>query len=435
MIEKRRCPNCGAYLKESDTECYVCGEPIAEVPNVKPRETKPNSKTYAPVVFEPEENEDFVTPVDYDESNGKPFEERVPYSDGEMVTGNETQGEENEDDSYNSEYNDKYKGFTDFDPYEDYDDGEKKKGSKKALIICAVLAAAAGIAAIVVALMFNNAGGGDDSDKMTIYFDKPSVNLILRDENGKGYNWGADVKVCYAYENREDNIDCSTFEEYDDMWQCQIPKEAESVYFYQKSGGELRTDTISEVEDGNVYFVTDITINSKGCLPMAYCPLSDFDNKKGVNAVQSVTEKPTKETKETKATKATKATESKTEETTKATEPSTVPVNKSYTVKYPSSWKKGAKKIIKDNCATYYEKYNYAEYGMGMLLSVYVFEKGDTSYGDLNVKKVLDGSDGRKIVIVTPTDVQFDDSDEVAAEKYIALETLTDEVIASIKAK
>lgn len=66
MIEKRRCPNCGAYLTDTDAECYVCGE-IIGVPNVQPRETKPNQKTYAPVYFEPEANEDFVTPVDFDE--------------------------------------------------------------------------------------------------------------------------------------------------------------------------------------------------------------------------------------------------------------------------------------------------------------------------------------------------------------------------------
>ena len=65
-------------------------------------------------------------------------------------------------------------------------------------------------------------------------------------------------------------------------------------------------------------------------------------------------------------------------------------------------------------------------------MSIYVFEKGDNSYGDLNAKKVLSVSDGRKVVVVTPTDVQFDDSDEVAAEKYLALEANIDEVIASI---
>ena len=84
------------------------------------------------------------------------------------------------------------------------------------------------------------------------------------------------------------------------------------------------------------------------------------------------------------------------------------------------------------NCVTYYEKYNYKNYGSGMLLSIYTFKAGDNSYGDLNAKKILTASDGSKVVIVTPTDIECDDSDEKAIEKYTNLQSQTKEVISSI---
>lgn len=428
MIEKRRCPNCGAYLTDTDAECYVCGE-IIGVPNVQPRETKPNQKTYAPVYFEPEANEDFVTPVDFDEVQGTPLEKRRPYTDDDIVTGNEDAGDysDNYDDSYNNEYSEKYKDFTDFDPYEDYDEDKKPKSSKKTLIICAVLAAIAGIAALVVAIFFQNGAFGGQPDEYTIYFNKPNKSLILRDAKGKGYSWDADVMACYSVDNREDNVTCAIVEEYDNMWECKLPTNASEVYFYQKTGDEIRTDKIVEIEDGHVYYVTDITLNSDNALPIAHCQIDEFDNF-GINSIQPTTEPETE-----KKTKATEKATKKPTETTKPTEATTAaPKGKGYKVTFPANWKKGAKSVKKDNCATYYEKYNYSEYGLGMLMSIYVFEKGDNSYGDLNAKKVLSVSDGRKVVVVTPTDVQFDDSDEVAAEKYLALEENIDEVISSI---
>lgn len=441
MIEKRRCPNCGAYLTENDATCYVCGEVIG-VPNVQPREHKPNQKTYAPVFYEPEADEDFVTPVDFDEADGRSFEERAANYDNDMVTG-KTDADfapaDYEDDfvTGNTEeerLKEKYKDFSDFDPYEDYEE-YKRKGSgkgKKALIITAIVVAVLGLGAVVAAFLFaNGILGGKPVEEYTVYFDKPSVNLILRDSDGKGYSWGSDVSVCYSIDNREDNVNCTVFAEYDNMWQCKIPVGATDIYFYQNSGEKLRTDALSQVEDKNVYYVTDITLSSRGTLPVAHCHIDEFNNF-GVNATQA-----TSVTKET--TKATKATESKTEKTTE-TESATEETSKSYEgtgyeLRLPSTWESGATAVKKSNCTTYYEKYNYSKYGSGMLLSIYVFDEGDNSYGDLNVKKVFTVSDGRKVVVVTPTDVEFDDEDETAAEKYIALSNLTDEVIASISVK
>ncbi len=426
MIEKRRCPNCGAYLTENDAECYVCGE-IIGAPNVKPRETAPNQKTYAPVYYEPEADEDFVTPVDHDNAGDTPFEERVPYNDDEIVTGNEK----------NEGYNDKYKELTDFDPYADYDeeDDGKKKKSKKPLVIIAIIVAVLGIGAIAVAVLFANGFFEKKAaEDYTIYFDKPSVNLILRDGDGKGYNWGADVKVKYTVKSKEESADCSTYNEYENMWKCKVPVNAKDICFYQSSGGELRTDVIGEVEDQHVYYVTDIMLSADGALPVAHCHIDEFDNF-GVNAVQPTTTAE-EETKATKATKATEKTTDTTAESSTATEETTTaPEGKGYEVTLPEKWAKNTKAVEKDNCVTYYEKYNYKYYDSGMLLSIYVFDKGDNSYGDLNVKKVLTASDGRKVVIVTPTDVQFDDSDEKAAKRYIALEDMTDEIISSITVK
>ena len=67
-----------------------------------------------------------------------------------------------------------------------------------------------------------------------------------------------------------------------------------------------------------------------------------------------------------------------------------------------------------------------------MLLSIYTFKAGDNSYGDLNAKKILTASDGSKVVVVTPSDVECDDSDEKAIEKYTSLQSQTNEIISSI---
>ncbi|MEE3333966.1 MAG: zinc ribbon domain-containing protein [Ruminococcus sp.] len=481
MIEKRRCPNCGAYLRDKDTECYVCGEVIGSDPNSQPRETEPNAKRYAPVYYEPEADEDFVTPVNFDEADGRSFEERVADYDDDMVTGKvekpqpkeepmlveeepaesaeeeqpayeeaEITGDESRynfdeddpDDSYDvydepRKTNDKYKDFTNFDPYANYEDedvAKKRKKRNKTILIIAVIIAVLGIAAVAAAFLYAGGffGGQKQTDTNTVYFDKPNSSLILRDADGKGYSWEGDVVVCYSYDNREDNVNCSINEEYDNIWTCKVPKGAENVYFYNSSGDKILTAVLSEVEDNQVYYVTDISLDEENRLPVAHCDLEEFDNF-GVNAT-----KPTAATKATeketeKATKATKPKATKATEETKATEKATEDVRKgAYTVEFPANWKKGVKKIVKDNCATYYEKYNYAKDGSGMLLSIYVFPKGDTSYGDLNAKKVLSTSDGRKIVVVTPTDIQFDDSDEDAAEKYLALEESTNEIISSI---
>ena len=419
MTEKRRCPNCGAYISKNDKKCYVCGEEI--LPVSKPR--KPSENGFSPVSYEPEQDNDFVMPVDHDKADEIPYEDRKPDNDKD----------------YAQPYNDKY----DEDPFIDrevepyfYDDEEynTRRGGKRPLAIAGVIAGIVVILGIIVGICYAAGvfGPKNPEEEITVYFDKPSVNINIMDDNGVVYNWGADVSVCYKFDGKDQELSASPCRDHDNMWECAIPAGATDLYFCQTTGESIRTVNAQVVENENVYYVTDILLNSDDQLPMSFCKLADFNNL-GVNAVV--------ETKATTKPEVTTAPEEETEpeteeetepETEEETEKPTEALSNPYNINLPSSWSSGATKSDTGNCVTYYEKYNYKNYGSGMLLSIYTFKAGDNSYGDLNAKKILTASDGSKVVIVTPTDIECDDSDEKAIEKYTNLQSQTKEVISSI---
>ena len=407
--EKRRCPNCGAYLTPEDTECYVCGEVLsadtddfAEIP----RREEPTETPHRTMVEKFEDNNE------YSNENTKETDEP--------------------DDSFEDGYS---------DPYEDEEDDEtrEKSGSKKVALICGICVGVVALVAIVCGCWFTGVfGGGDDDGEYTIYFDKPSVNINLMDENGKVYNWGADALLSYVDKKGvEQTAVCSPMLEYDNLWKCDVPSDATQVYFYQSGDTRLRTQVLPELLDEQVYYVTQILLNDELELPVASCALDEFDGY-GVNATEETSPETVEETTE-------ETTESETEPDTtepEATEPVTEstasadPGRDRYTISVPSAWSDGTTVLEKGNCTTYYETYNYNNYQSGMLLSIYVYDANDNSYGDMNVKKVLTTSDGqKKIVIVTPSDVEFNDADETAAVNYVNLSNLSKQVIDSIKAK
>lgn len=423
MTKKTRCPNCGAYISSKDKTCYVCGERIT--PASAPRSTSKN--TYAPVVFEPEKDNDFVMPVDHDEAGGTPFDERKPYSDNDLA-----------DPYYNDNYDQgaKYQE-DDVEPYF-YDDnyyGSTGMSTKKIAAICGAVVAGVAVIAAILGFCFANGifGGGAPAQEITLYFDKPSVNINLMDDNGIVYNWGADVNVNYKFNNKDESQSCTPDKEHDNMWTCKIPADATDLYFSQTTGDSIRTENAKVIESDTVYYITDILFNADDQLPMSSCKLSDF-NHLGVNAPEETESTSVKKKAATKATEEETVEEETEEETEKVkeTEKPKELLSNPYNVSLPSSWSSGTTKEKSGNCVTYYEKYNYKNYGNGMLLSIYTFKPGDNSYGDLNAKKILTASDGSKVVIVTPSDVEFDDSDEKAMEKYTNLSSQTSQVISSI---
>lgn len=423
MTKKTRCPNCGAYISPKDKTCYVCGERIA--PASAPRSTSKNS--YAPVVFEPEKDNDFVMPVDHDEAGSVPYEDRKPYSDKDYA-------EPYYDDNYDQKGSFK---DDDVEPYfydDDYYYDSKGMSTKKIAAICGAVVAGVAVIAVILGFCFANGvfGGGAPAEEITVYFDKPSVNINLMDDNGVVYNWGADVNANYTFNDKEESQSCSPDKEHDNMWKCKIPAGAKDLYFSQTTGDHIRTVNAKVIENDTVYYVTDILLNADDQLPIASCKLSDFDNL-GVNASEETESTTVKKKSATKATEEDTEEETEEEETEEEeTEKPTELLSNPYNISLPSSWSSGTTKEESGNCVTYYEKYNYKNYGNGMLLSVYTFKPGDNSYGDLNAKKVLTASDGSKVVIVTPSDVEFDDSDEKAMEKYTNLSSQTSQVISSI---
>ena len=411
--EKRRCPNCGAYLTQNDTECYVCGEVLSSADDEFEqilRSEEPKKEEHRTMVEKFEHNNEYTRELD--EKRDEPYEDEPSYSE--------------------DEYSDPYE-------YDEYDEQREKSDPKKVALICGICVGVVALIAVICGCWFTGVfGGGDDDGEYTVYFDKPSVNINLMDENGRVYNWGADALLSYTDKKGvEQTVACSPMLEYDNLWKCDVPADATQVYFYQNGDTKLRTQILPELLDEQVYYVTQILLNDELELPVASCSLDEFDGY-GVNATEETspeqtaeetTEKPTEAKPEPDTTEP-ESTEPETEGTTAED-----PGRDRYTVSVPSAWEEGTTIIEKGNCTTYYETYNYNNYQSGMLLSIYVYDSGDNSYGDMNVKKVLTTSDGqKKIVIVTPSDVEFDDSDETAAENYVNLSNLSKQVIDSIKA-
>ena len=419
MTEKRRCPNCGAYLTENDKTCYVCGEPVFSETNT---EKDTFEKVYTPQKTEFEEDNSFENPVYAENVNSSENESK--YSDEENEQPYYDEYDEQNDDAFIDKNAEPY-----FYDESVYAEKKRKNNTKKTAVICGIIVAVVAIAAVIVGVCFAmGVFSPNNEDEITVYFDKPSVNINLMDNDGVVYNWGADVSVGYKYKNNDEQQSCSPCVEYENMWKCNIPADAQDVYFFQTTGEEIRTANVKIIENDTVYYVTEILFNIDDQLPVSSCKLNEFDNL-GVNATEENEPATTAEKKTTAPT--IKATETEAETETE-TEKKTEALDNPYNISVPQSWEDGATETTNGNCVTYYETYNYKNYGSGMLLSVYTFKPGDNSYGDLNAKKVLTASDGSKVVIVTPSDVQFDDSDETAMNKYTSLSNLTNQVISSI---
>jgi hypothetical protein len=221
--------------------------------------------------------------------------------------------------------------------------------------------------------------------------------------------------------------------EYDNLWEVKIPAEATDLYFSPNTTDNIRTQSIDEPQDEYAYYVTDTLLDENLQLVIEGCPLLDF-SQLGINYVSPTVEETTESTTVAPTTEVATTTEPATETTAEATETTATESSDPYSITVPTTWTSGTTVITKGNCTSYYETYNYKNYQMGNLMSIYVVDASDTSFSDMNnVKMVKKTSDGKKkIVVVTPTDIEFNDADETATNNYINLSNLTNQVISSI---
>lgn len=404
MKEKRSCPNCGAYLSENDKVCYVCGEVV-------------------PAFQEPkQEYQETTEPVQAQEV----YEETVPLTE-ELV--------EDSYDYFEESYPEEYQDYSEYEePERNSNRKPKKSRAKKTAIICGICVGV--VALIGGAVCFCAMNGlftpADTEQEMTLYFDKPNSNVYLMETNGTAYNWGGDVSVYYSYDGETQEKSCKLSAEYENIWEITIPAQAEDVYFYQSTGSKIRTQILNQPQDCYIYYVVDPLLDEELCLSVEGCPIEDFDNR-GINYADE-TEETTAQTEETTApTEEESTSESETETETQAN----VPLNsKAYTVSVPSQWKGSVTKVEAGNCVTYYQTYSFENNGDGNLVSIYVLDANDTSYTNMNVKRIVESPDKtRKIVAVTPRDVPCDDQDENLIAEYFKLSDKVDELINSIVAK
>lgn len=385
------CNNCGAYLQLTDKICYVCGQVV---------ENQPLEVINSAVI-----NEEL---------------EKIETEPSENNSEQEIKKE------------DTYKEIVD----EDMTKHKKQPKGKKAGLICAIIIIVVALLGAGICLCFFNGWGifankqGDEPQKNTLYFDKPSANQNLMDLEGTVYNWTGDVDINYTLNGQSVKKACKMTLEYDNIWYSKVPKDAVDIYFSESTLGKLRTTKLYDVYDENIYYVSDILLDDNMQLPVMFCSLSKFD-KMGINYTQQTTEtetsKQTESTAETKEVETTGETETETETNAESA---------GYNISLPKQWQDNITVVENGNCTNYYESYNYTNYQCGNLISVYVFEANDNSYSEMNVQKVVPSSDGtKKIVIVTPTDIQFNDSDEDAIEKYTSLSQFTSQVVNSITAK
>lgn len=404
MSKRRVCPNCGAYLTEDDKVCYVCGE-VVPIQPAQPTEEEAPQDT----------QQEF-------------FEEQAPLNEQAEEDFSDSAPEDGFGQAYEQEY------------YEEDEDmprnpGKKKKKmsrAKKTAIISAVCVGVVAVAAAIICVcFFNGVFTQDEQDEYVLYFNKPNSEINLMQEDGTVYNWGSDVDVVYTLDGEMQQDACKISSEYENAWTCTVPADAEDVYFSQSDGSGLRTEKFALVESDYIYYVTDILVDEDYQLPIDCCPIDEFDSM-GINFTQETTQQTDAET-EAQVTDAVTEAATETEAETEAT--TTANDSDAYTVSVPSAWSGATTVVEKNNCTTYYESYNYKNYNCGMLVSIYVFDASDSSYSDMNVKKVITSSDGtKKIVAVTPTDVQFDENDETAMNNYLELEKSTDQLISSITA-
>ena len=366
------CSNCGAYLRPADKYCYVC-DSLVEGDVVS--ETISDETPQTPEVSPPALKED--TYIDDDLGQDVVEKEKKP---------------------------------------------KKRKAGVFIAIILILALALVGVGICYYADIIGNRVPLDDN-KVTVYFNKPLSNVNLLDNKGVVYNWSGDVEVNYTLDESNYTEACKLTLEYDSMWYCKIPSDAKDVYFAQVNSEEIKTVKLSEVSKDTVYYISDILFTQSMELPLMSCPLSSFINQ-GVNYTQPQTTAPTTET----------ASESDNTEETGESETETTPNTMKYTISIPDEWKDNIEIVSNENCVDYYEKYNYSNYECGKLFSVYICDENDNSYSDMNVKRIITRDDSNeKIVVVAPTDIQFNDSDDTAIEKYIQLSQYIQQVIDSIQ--
>lgn len=391
MTEKRRCENCGAFLSPEDKLCYVCGE----VQPVVPQAEEPEKDVPEPQVEIPE-------------TNVKEIEE--PSAEPEIPSGDEEPA-----------------------PRAERRKPREKDSSKKPLVIALVciivLVFAAG--AVCVSLFTGKLHFGSEpaGDEVTIYFDCPKSAKTLTAKDGTIYYWTGNVEISYDADGKTQTKSCSICNDTNSLWKVSIPQKSKNVFFFQDLNKNVRTRNLPVLKNETVYYVTKAEFDSKLRLFVGFCDRDEFSNL-GINAADLPEEKKTvlpttpKETEPTTPTEATEPASDKPKDDGKA-----------YTIGYiPDSWKESVFHIDNDRGgATYYEQKNYNA-GLGTLMSIYVFDKGDTTFNDWNnVKKKIELDDGRTVVITTPADVQHGDGD--LAEAYSKQNAYVSEVIDSIKAK
>lgn len=389
------CNNCGAYLQPSDKFCYVCGEIIRQE----------RAEAVAPPVIE---EKPVAEPVaDFGEVFAPIVEDIQDYAVAE---------EENTYQEISPETDEPKKK-------------PKKKGAKKVAMICTIIVlVVALLGAGVCVAHFNGwlVPPKTEEATITVYFEKPMTSQNLMTAEGTVYNWTGDVDINYILDGKAYKKPCKMTNDYDNVWFKKLPAKATQVYFSETSLEVVRTVAVEQAVDGNIYYVTDILFDSNMQLPVDCCKLADFDSM-GINYYTAPveTEKPTEKPTETQ-----QETQAETEP-----EPETEAEVEAYSLSVPQQWQGNYTVIENGNCTSYYETYNYSNYQCGNLFSVYVYDANDTSYSEMNVEKVVTTSDGtKKIVVVTPTDIQFNDGDDTAIEKYTTLSQFTNQVVESVKA-
>jgi len=390
MPGKRRCNNCGAFLDETERVCYVCGEKqeIDIVSSSQIETTERESK------MKFEKDEDFVLPTSSNDEGRTQFEDRVPYDDEDVA-----------------------------EPY--YESDEKslraqKKRNIKAAVIAGSCVLAAAVIGLICVLIFGGGFGGDSKpdNKIKIYFDKPMSDIELKTKSGDVYKWSDDVEVDYVINDKEKTKKCTLCEDHESLWEVELSVEAKSIYFYESSDKKVRTQVLPSFEEEMVYYVSQEEFNSQDQLPIGMCARESFE---GIG-INYATTAETSESTSAETSEQTKETTKNTEETTKSADDSRKTVdNGIYTVSLPKSWQSGVTAVKNGKCTTYYEDYNYNMYYMGKLASIYVFDANDSAADNLTgVKDIRYNSDQtKKIVITTPTDVQFNEADEKAQEEYL----------------
>lgn len=375
-------------MENDEKVCYVCGE--VQLPDVVVSPERSGGSRGSSITFE--KDEDFVMPSESHEHLKEPFENRVPYNDEDVA-----------------------------EPNYEIDNCRKKaqrKRGKKALIITIVCVLIAAIAGAVCFCLYGGVfGGNKPADKLTIYFDKPDSDVNLIKSDGTVYHWTDDVEVSYVVNNKTKTKTCTPCSDHDSLWKVKLPSKANSIYFFEKDNKGLRTQVTPGFSDETVYYVAQETLTSQNQLVLGQCERESFEGI-GINyattASSSESETTTASVKETeKATKKVAPTE---EDDSRKTED-----KGAYTINLPKSWQSGVTAVEHENCTTYYEDYNYKSYSMGKLASIYVFDAKDSSADNLTgVKDVRYTSDGKKkIIITTPTDIQFNEADETAQKNYL----------------